>query len=151
MALSDRVRRREAEKRRQQELMAVESQTDSPVSSSLAVVDDNPTIDRLRGVIRMLRNAIEENDDGSGMARFAFLITTFTDELAEEFRDIDEVRMRLYMFQVGEMISWIGHGDNERLPDSIRGFADLIQPPVAVPDAEAENAGSHPELDPATR
>jgi hypothetical protein len=129
MGVADKVRRKQMELRAASSgRTEATSHQDSPAGSSLAVVDDQPHIDRLKGVIAMLRRAIEENNDGSGLARFAFLMTAFTDEMAEEFRDMDPLTMRVYLFQVGAMIAWIGHGENEQLPESVRAFAELIQP-----------------------
>jgi hypothetical protein len=76
----------------------------------------------------MLRTAIEQNNDGSGMARMAFLLTTITDELGEELRDVDDMTVRIFLAQIGEVIAWIGHGDNQRLPESVREFAEGVQP-----------------------
>lgn len=94
--------------------------------------------------------------DGSGMSRMAILLSTFADELADELAELDELRVRLYMFQVGQIISWIGHGDNEQLPEGVREFAEMIQPTpeAAVVDAELVDdsdtdtgPGSYPQLD----
>lgn len=89
--------------------------------------------------MRMLRTAIEENNDGSGMARMAFLLTTITDELGEELHDVDELTVRIFLAQIGETIAWIGHGDNERLPDGIREFAEGVQP-TRVSDVSTHTA-----------
>jgi len=61
-------------------------------------------------------------------ARMAFFMSTVTDELAEELEELDELQVRGFMFQIGEVISWIGHGDNERLPESVKEFAEMVQP-----------------------
>jgi hypothetical protein len=91
----------------------------------------------------MLEQIIRASDDTTGMARMAFFMGTLTDELADELGELDEMQVRLYMFQIGEVISWIGHGDNERLPDTVRAFAELI-----VPSADVEpQSSSYPELD----
>ncbi len=89
----------------------------------------------------VLRTFIEQNQDGSGLGRMAFLMTTITDELTEELAEHDELAIRAFMFQIGEVISWIGHGDNERLPEAVRPFAETIQPsePMERPDADAED------------
>ena len=93
----------------------------------------------------MLRTMIEANNDGSGLARFAFIMTSLTDELAEDLAEYDELTIRAFMFQIGEVISWIGHGDNERLPEAVQLFADNIQPTVT------NNAGTSPEPSTTTR
>ena|SRR5215469_13593182 len=144
MGIADRVRQRQA--RTSLALMEDGSPKDSTAASSLAVVEDNLTIDRLKGTIAMMRRAIEASNDGSGFARMAFIMTAFTDELAEEFRDMDEMSLRVYLFQVGAMIAWIGHGDASQLPDSIRHFAELIQP-----TAGKDERSTHSELDTSAR
>jgi hypothetical protein len=105
---------------------------------------------RLKGVVRMLSNIVAQNDDGSGMGKLSFFMTTLTDELAEELAELDEIHVRLYMFQIGEIISWIGHGDNERLPESVKEFADLIGGKVNATDTTRESS-SHSELDSGSR
>lgn len=77
--------------------------------------------------MHVLENVIRTNDDGM-YGRLAFFMSTVTDELAEELSELDEIQVRLFMFQIGEVISWIGHGDNERLPEAVRPFAELVQP-----------------------
>jgi len=123
MGIADRVRRRQTELR--SEHQGGGSPTGS--ESSLAVAEP-PHIIRLKGVVRILESIIKKNDDGKGMARMAFFMSTLTDELADELAELDEMNVRIYMFQIGEVISWIGHGDNERLPEALREFANLISP-----------------------
>lgn len=77
----------------------------------------------------------------------AFLMTTISEEVADEMAEYDEMTIRLFMFQIGEVISWIGHGDNERLPDNVRAFAELIQPTVSDDSGDNGSAGTSDELD----
>jgi hypothetical protein len=106
------------------------------------VVVEPEHIKRLKGIVSILRKVIEENDDGTPYAKMGMFMTTLTDELAEDMKDMDELKVRLFMFQIGESIAWIGHGDNERLPEFVRPFAEMIQPMVVRDDADNE-AGSH--------
>jgi hypothetical protein len=76
----------------------------------------------------VLRNFIEANQDGSGMARMGFVLTTIGNELADELADMDELQIRIFLAQIGEVIAWVGHGDNDRLPDSVKMFAEMVQP-----------------------
>jgi hypothetical protein len=62
------------------------------------------------------------------LAHMAPLMTTFMDELAEELGERAEMDMSLYMSQIGLVIAWIGHGDNDSLPPELRIFAEAIQP-----------------------
>jgi hypothetical protein len=90
-----------------------------------------------------LRKVIETNNDGSGMARMGIVLTTLGDELGEDLKDMDEIQVRIMLAQVGEIVSWIGHGDNERVPEGLRGFAEMIQPTVKAPhDATTDIVGA---------
>lgn len=87
----------------------------------------------------MLTGYINESDDPS-VRRMGFILGMFSSELAEEIAELEEMKVRLFMFQMGEAISWIGHGDNSRLPDVLRPFAEGVQPSETVDDNEP---GSH--------
>lgn len=124
MSVGDRLRRRQMEVSLK-EPQGDESQTDSQ-STSLARVDADH-IKRLKGVVYVLENFIRNNDNGM-YGRMAFFMSTVTDELAEELSELDEHQVKFFMFQIGEVISWIGHGDNSRLPEGVKEFADLVNP-----------------------
>lgn len=143
MGVADRVRRKEAERRMVQ--LADGSQTDSQVPSSGLARVEAGHIKRLKGVMFVLTNYVQDNDSGS-LSRMAFLMSHLTDELAEELAEYDEIAIRLFMYQIGEVISWIGHGDNSRLPEAILPFAHLIQPdpqPEPEPEPVNEEIGAH--------
>lgn len=144
MGVADRVRKHQLLK----EAQGAESPTG--IQSTEMVLAEPPHIIRLKGVVRMLSNIIAQNDDGSGLGKLSFFMTTLTDELAEELAELDEIHVRLYLFQIGEVISWIGHGDNERLPDSVKEFADLIGGKSNATNTPRE-ASSHTELDSGSR
>lgn len=91
----------------------------------------------------VLRNYIEKSPESGGLGRMAVVMTTFTDELIEELGDYDELAIRAFMFQIGEVISWIGHGDNEQLPDVVKPFAELVQPSERAADAGTTEATSN--------
>lgn len=101
-------------------------------------------IKRLKGVVRVLENFIRTNDDGM-YGRLAFFMSTVTDELAEELGELDELQVRLFMFQIGEVISWIGHGDNSRLPDTVREFAEMVQPSANLDTEQGSHIGTSSE------
>jgi hypothetical protein len=79
----------------------------------------------------MLNGFVIENDDGQ-LGRYAFLMQALTDEVIEELTMKDEATIGTFMEGMGEVIAWIGHGDNERLPDPLRSFAEEIQPPIPI-------------------
>lgn len=53
---------------------------------------------------------------------------SLTDEVIEELGDKDEATIKVFMEQMGEVIAWVGHGDNERLPEQLRIFAETFNP-----------------------
>lgn len=57
-----------------------------------------------------------------------FVLTTIGNELADELVDMDELQIRIFLAQIGEVIAWVGHGDNDRLPESVKMFAESVQP-----------------------
>lgn len=125
MGVADRVRQRQRERQRAQ--MAGESPTGSTGQSSL-VLAEPPHIARLRGVMESLMRYVQANSDGSMLGRMAPILMSFAEEMADELGELDELTIRAYMYQIGEVISWIGHGDNDRLPDNVKPFAEMIQP-----------------------
>lgn len=150
MGMADRVRRQQIKQEMeaaQSALTGDASRTGSPVSSSLAV-PDSPHILRFRGIIREL--VAYASREAGGYEHLSFLLTTFSDELAEELKEMDELSLRLYFFNIGEIISWVGHGDNERLPDFIRPFAEGIQPSGKMHADKDSESGAHIAIDSAT-
>lgn len=101
--------------------------TESP-SSTLAV-RRSPVALRLQAVMTSLNSFIIENDE-AGLARFAFLMQSLTDEVIEELTERDEETVGLFMLQMGEVIAWIGHGDDSRLPEALQAFTASLQRPV---------------------
>jgi hypothetical protein len=67
---------------------------------------------------------VEQNDETGTMSRFSFVARAMIEEISEEMAERDEETMQLYMAQIGQIIAWIGHGDDELLPESIRPFAE---------------------------
>ena len=120
------------------------SSPDSP-STTLAVVEA-PHIRRLKGVVHVLETFIRTNGDGN-MARMSFFMTTMVDEMAEELDELNPNQVRLYLFEIGEVIAWVGHGDNKRLPEHLREFAEMVQPSGGD---DAGDSGSHPGIDSGT-
>lgn len=133
MGVADRVRRKEQERRLAQ--LADDSQPDSKDQSGALVRAEPDHIKRLKGVMWVLTNYVQDNDAGS-LNRMAFFMSHVTDELADELAEYDEMAIRVFMFQIGEVISWIGHGDNSRLPEAVLPFARMIQPDRFEPAPE---------------
>ena len=134
MGVADRVHRRQTEMRLQRERQAAESQTDTQCTD---LVPAEPAhIKRLKGVVYVLENYIRANDDGM-FGRMAFFMSTVTDELAEELSELDDHQVKFFMYQIGEVISWIGHGDNSRLPEGVREFANLVNPSAGNAESDS--------------
>ena len=98
------------------ELTAADSTLES--QSSTLAANRSPVVQRLAMVIGTLNSFVVENDDGN-LGRYAFIMQAITDEVIEELDDKDEPTVAIFMEQMGEVIAWIGHGDNTRLPDKL--------------------------------
>lgn len=109
-------------------LTAGESLMGSPSSTPEV---KSPVVIRLQGVMTSL-NSFVINNGTSDLSRFAFLMQALTDEVIEELTDKDDEAVGVFMEQMGQVIAWIGHGDNNQLPDPIRQFAEDIQPPIPI-------------------
>jgi len=73
-----------------------------------------------------LNGYVIANDD-TGLSKFAFLMQALTDEVIEELSGKEDEIIGAYMEQMGQVIAWIGHGDDSRLPDSMRPFAATLE------------------------
>lgn len=74
-----------------------------------------------------LNGYVIANDD-TGLSKFAFLMQALTDEVIEELSEKEDEVIGAYMEQMGQVIGWIGHGDDSRLPDSMKPFAAQLEP-----------------------
>lgn len=120
---------------------------DSPTASTGASTDlvrDSEFIRRFRAITKYL--AAEVQSGPSNYARMGFVLDTITDELIEEMRDMPETQVRMFLFYIGQTVAWIGHGDNEALPEFLRAFAEQIQPTKGY-DERGSDARSLAELD----
>lgn len=131
MSVLDRLNRERRKTATPLELTAGVSERESP--SSILVVRESPVIVRLKSVLGMLQNFIETNDTGTDLARWSFLMTAMTDELTDELDGKDDEIMAAFMAQIGLVISWIGHGDNDKLPEFLKDFAESVQPSESLP------------------
>lgn len=87
----------------------------------------SPVAVRLRAVLSTLNGFVMANDD-AGLAKFAFIMQAVTDEVIEELEDKDEDAIKAFMMSMGEVIAWIGHGDNKKLPETMQAFARNLEP-----------------------
>ena len=95
----------------------------------------SPVVLRLQAVLGTLNSFVIQNGQETGFANFGFIMQSLTEELIEELDEKDEATVGAFMARMGEVIAWIGHGDDSRLPEELRPFAEAIQGPAS--DAEA--------------
>lgn len=144
MGVADRVRQRQRDRQRAQ--TEGESPNGSKGLSSLVLVEP-PHIARLRGVMSSLMRYVQDNSDGSMLGRMSPILMSFAEEMADELGELDELTIRAYMYQIGEVISWIGHGDNNRLPEGVQPFAEMIQPSRSdVGSTESDSETNQPAI-----
>lgn len=120
MTVLDRMHRRTTQQ--QKALTAAGSQENG--QSTTRTPDKPAVIQRLEFVVTSLQGFIEENDESGMMSRFAFVTRAMMDEVSEELADRDEETLQSFMYQIGEVIAWVGHGDMTRLPDNLRQFVE---------------------------
>lgn len=130
MGVVDRLHKAEA--RRSLEQMVEDSRTQTESPSSTQIAEKFPAVQRLRGVLTILHAFIQEQGTGN-IKRFAWLLNTISDELLAEIQDqVDAGATDKYLEQIisefGMMLGWVGHGNNNLLPDHLRDIAEQIQP-----------------------
>jgi hypothetical protein len=123
MSVLDRVHRRETAQR------ALTAAGSEHGQSSIPAVKP-AVIRRLEYVVGTLHNFIAENDESGTMARFSFITRAMIEEIGEELVERDEETLQAFMAQIGEVIAWIGHGDQSKLPDNLRGFIEEPRPEI---------------------
>jgi|SRR5215472_3802445 len=126
MSVSARLHRRE----RETALALTEGQSEQIGSSSTQEVKP-PVVVRLESVLNLLNGFVLEHGDPS-LARYVVIYQALTDEVIDELTERDEAAIGSFMEMMGEVIAWIGHGDNTRLPDTVRDFAERFQPTLAI-------------------
>lgn len=129
MTVLDRVHKRQTERK----ALTAGGSEETGLSSIPAVKPG--VILRLEYVVNTLHNFIADNDDSGTMARFSFITRAMIEEIGEELAERDEATLEGFMAQIGEVIAWVGHGDQTKLPENLREF-------VGEPKAEIEQAAS---------
>ena len=116
MSVYSRIRRLEMEQDRSQD--QGESSTQTSKSSTL-VSADPPAVLRLRAVLAELTSFVVSKGSGK-QKRMAFVMRRVANDVCEEMVDSDPDTVAAYFNQMGQVVSWIGTGDNEALPDALR-------------------------------
>lgn len=141
MGVADRVRRRQLSK---PQVLTEGSSHPGTAVQSIPVPAEYAAIVRLR----TLGTFIGRNpDQGVGpikgeLARFLF--TTVLDEISDELTDIaDEEQIALFMRYMGDVIAWVGHGDDSLLPDMVRTVLyETLDSPSVIVRGEIEHPGT---------
>ncbi len=108
-------------------------------SSTLAVCDP-PVIVRLKGVVAALNTIIQRAGPakGDGIGRFSFVMTTVLEEIMDELAETRSPGdIEVYLAQIGKIIEWVGHGNNEALPEQLRPFAEMIMPTAPIDKSQS--------------
>lgn len=132
MSMADRIRDRQRRKTATEQL-AIENQ-DSSSSLTVLVPAESPVVQRLRMVFDHMTQYISENGD----SRYSFILQTVMDEALGEMNEEGPENLEAWFEQFGMIVKWIGSGDLNDLPESMREA--LIPVPKEI--AEALN-GTH--------
>lgn len=127
MSVLDRVNRQRAQTTR---LALTEAGSEADGQSSTLAVK-SPVVARLQVVMRTLNDSVI-NSGQHDLAKFAFLLQAITDEVILELTDREDAPLGTYFEMMGEVVAWIGHGDDERLPERLREFAEQPKEPIPV-------------------
>ena len=95
----------------------------SQEQSSIPAVDLPPVLLRVKIVIGRLAAYSQAGGNGK-YARFAWVMESMTDEILDELADMDtdQEQMMHWFDELGQVMAWCGHGDDSRLPDSVRPY-----------------------------
>jgi hypothetical protein len=93
----------------------------SPDTSSTLALAEPPVILRLQCVLAELQGYVGARGNGK-QKRMNFVIRRIIDDVVEELHEIPVEHMQAYFDYMGKVVQWIGTGDDEILPDSIREY-----------------------------
>ena len=82
---------------------------------------DPPVIKRLRAVLAELTTFVSRNGGGK-QKRVNFVIKHIVEDVVEELEGLPQEHMSAYFAQMGQVISWIGTGDDNSLPPAIKEY-----------------------------
>jgi hypothetical protein len=119
--------------------------TEAPSKSStlVPVEREAPTVKRLKAVMAEMQTFIAKSGNGK-QRRMNLIMKHMSRAVIEELEDIPQEHIGFYFAQFGEIVSWIGTGDDSSLPDGIREF--LMARMGTLPPEAYEEAEPLPEL-----
>jgi hypothetical protein len=109
--------------------------------STTLVLADPPVIKRLRAVLAELTTFVSRNGGGK-QKRVNFVIKHIVEDVVEELEGLPQEHMSAYFAQMGQVISWIGTGDDNALPPAIKEYLQAragTLPELALEDETSEN------------
>ena len=74
---------------------------------------------RLQAVLAELTAFVTSRGSGK-QKRMAFVMRRVAQDVCEEMQDADPETLVAYFDQMGKVVSWIGTGNNENLPEPLR-------------------------------
>jgi hypothetical protein len=100
---------------------------------------------RLRAVLAELTSyvALNQGELPAGKKRMMWVLKRVANDAIEEMAEVDPNIMSVYFNYMGSVISWIGHGEDDKLPDSVKEF---LQARTGTEDPEAIDNGINAEL-----
>jgi hypothetical protein len=115
-----------------------ESSTQTSKSSTLESASP-PAVLRLRAVLAELTSFVGSRGTGK-QKRMAFVMRRIATDVCEELQESDPETISAYFDQMGQVISWIGTGDDDSLPSALK---ELFLPRAA--GIRAITSGENPE------
>jgi hypothetical protein len=74
---------------------------------------------RLRAVLAELTSFVGSKGNAK-QKRMSFILKRVAQDVCEEMGEANPEMVSAYFDQMGKVVSWIGTGDNDSLPDSLR-------------------------------
>lgn len=96
-----------------------------------------PVIRRFRGVMSELITLASVAAPDAKLRSMSIILRGVSEQVADELGEMDPEQFALMMAQIGLIVEWVGTGDKGILTDSLRIFAEKIEPSAPVlPDED---------------
>lgn len=117
--------------------------------SSIRVPDEPAPVLRLRAVLAELTSFVASKGSGK-QKRMAFVLRRVATDICEEMGEADADTIAAYFNQMGQVVSWIGTGDNNNLPEQLRDMflprAEGIQRAIEGTIRRCANCGKETDV-----
>jgi hypothetical protein len=103
---------------------------------------------RLKAVLAELTSYATKNTDQlpANKRRMMWVLKRVAADVVEELDEVEPAVMSAYFNYMGSVISWIGHGDDEHLPNEVKEFLQARTGTEPVEDGintELSGANTH--------